>query len=356
MLRYRVEQLLRLEPLLRKQPVSIPVRTITQQRNNSVALAELLRNLLGRDDIQTRTGTEVKSLVVQAAVHHLDRLLVADVQRAVKQVNVGLQVVRHAALSDALGNRPTLALSQLAAALDVRVQDRPRGVGEEALDAAVADVLEVAGYAGKRAAGTCCASESVDLATGLVPDLRASGLNVRLAVGGVVELVGPDGVVEALGVALGLVVVVLRVVEGDGGDGVDFSAEEPQQVNLALRLRVRHVDDEVVALGAAHMGKSDARVARCAFNDGATWTQQTGLLSVLDDKEGRAVLDAASGILEFGFPEDIAASLLGDLLETNQGCLADCWGSISAGRRRRGGGVAYRRESRGGRCPGLWRC
>lgn len=44
------------------------------------------------------------------------------------------------------------------------------------------------------------------------------------AVGRVVELVGPDGVIEALGVASSLVVVVLGVVERHGRDGVHFGA------------------------------------------------------------------------------------------------------------------------------------
>lgn len=55
------------------------------------------------------------------------------------------------------------------------------------------------------------------------------------------------------------------------------------------------------------MGESNAGVASCALNHGAAWFQQTLAFGVLDDEESGAVLDGASGILEFCFAEDIAA-------------------------------------------------
>jgi hypothetical protein len=66
-----------------------------------------------------------------------------------------------------------------------------------------------------------------------------------------------------------LVVVVLRVVKRHCGDWVHFRTQQSQKINLALRLRVRHVDDKLIPLGPADVGESNTRVARCSFNDGA---------------------------------------------------------------------------------------
>ena len=48
------------------------------------------------------------------------------------------------------------------------------------------------------AAGADCADEAVDLAAGLLPDFRAGRLEVDLAVGGIVELVGQDRALRLL--------------------------------------------------------------------------------------------------------------------------------------------------------------
>lgn len=62
------------------------------------------------------------------------------------------------------------------------------------------------------------------------------------------------------------------------------------------------------------MCKANASVSRRAFDDGATGLQQPELLGVLDDVEGSAVFDAAAGILELCFAEDIAAGFFGEAL------------------------------------------
>ncbi len=192
-------------------------------------------------------------------------------------------------------------------------------VSKPALHAPFALLLQVARGARQRASGAGSGDEAIELAAvGLLPDLRAGRLDVRLAVGGVVELVGPDGVVEALGVPLGLVVVVLRVVERDGGHRVNLGAEHAEEVNLLLRLRVGHVDDTLVPLGAANVREADARVAGGALDDGAAGLDQPLLLGVLHDEESGAVLDAAAGLHELGLAEDLAASLLRELVEPDE--------------------------------------
>jgi hypothetical protein len=196
--------------------------------------------------------------------------------------------------------------------LDVAVQHAAGRVCEEGFHAAVAFLLEVARGACQRAAGARRAGEGVDLAGCLVPYLRPCGLDVCLAVCDVIELVCPDGIVKTVCVALGLVVVVLGVIKRDRGHRIHFRTQQAQQVYFPLRLGVGHVDDEVVAFGAADVGEAYACVARGAFDDGAPRLEEAGFLGVLDDEERRAVFYAAAGVLEFGFAEDGAAGFFGE--------------------------------------------
>lgn len=284
MLRNRATQSLTLQPSVGEQPVRIAVGTITQDSNDRVTPAQLLRHFLRGHHIQRGASTEVQTLLIQAAVDHLDRLLVRDVKRSVQQTNIRLQVIRDTALANTLSDTATGALNQVPATLDIAVQHTARRIGKETLNLSITDSLQVARDTSQSTTGTRSTSESVNLTVRLRPDLRTSRLDMRLAVGGVVELVRPDGVVQGLGVPTSLVVVVLRVVECDGGDGVDFGTEETQQVDLALRLGVRHVDDQLVALGAADVGESDSGVSCRAFHHRTAGLQESLSLRILDDE------------------------------------------------------------------------
>lgn len=76
------------------------------------------------------------------------------------------------------------------------MEDGAGRVGEPALCAAVRDFFEVAGDAGEGATSAGGAGEGVELARELGPELGAGCLDVGAPVGGVVELVGPDGVLS----------------------------------------------------------------------------------------------------------------------------------------------------------------
>lgn len=121
-----------------------------------------------------------------------------------------------------------------------------------------------------------------------------------------------------------LVVVVLRVVERHRGDRVDLRAQKTQQINLALRLGVGHVDNEIVALGAADVGKANSRVTGRALDDGTAGLQESLFLRILDNEESGTVFHAATGVLEFGFTEDVAAGLFGDALQSDEGGVSNC--------------------------------
>lgn len=123
--------------------------------------------------------------------------------------------------------------------------------------------------------------------------------------------------------AFSLVVVVFRIIECNGRDWVDFGTEQSKQVDFALGLRIGHVDDEFVAFGTTNVGKTDACVAGGALNDGAARLELAALFGVLHYIEGGAVFDRAAGVLEFSFSEDFAARLAGEVIEADEGRVAN---------------------------------
>src|SRR3546814_239914 len=66
-----------------------------------------------------------------------------------------------------------------------------------------------------------------------------------------------------------------------------------------------------------------AGVAGGALDDDAAGPQRATLLGILDDRPGGAVLHRATGILELGLAEDLAAGLLGQLAQADEGGVAD---------------------------------
>lgn len=211
------------------------------------------------------------------------------------------------------------------------MQDTSRRIGEDTLDAAFTDGLEVSCDACNSTASTTGACESINVAASLVPDLGTRCLNMCATVGNVVELVGPHGVVEFLGVSLGLVVVVVRVLESDSRDRVDLGTEQSQKINLALGLCVGHVDDQLVALGAANVGETNASVSGGTLNNGSTRLEQATLFGIFDNVQSGAILDTASGVLELGLAQNVTSRLVGETLHADQrsvtnGCATEARG------------------------------
>lgn len=285
---YRVSQVLTLQPLVTEQAVGVPVRAVAEDRDDGVIRPQFLRDLLGRDDVQGAAGPQVQTFLVQAAVHHLDALLVGDLQRAVDLVHFDFHVLRHTALADAFSDAAAASLLELPARGHVGVEDRSGRVGQEGLDRAVADVLQEPGDAGQGAPRARCAGEGVDFAVGLSPDFRARGLNVCPSVRDVVELVRPYRAVlgifllQSFRVSFGLPVVVLRVLPRNGRDRIHFGAQQSQQVDLALRLCVGHVDDQFVAFCSADVRQADPSIAGGALDDCPSRFQQASLFRILN--------------------------------------------------------------------------
>ena len=151
-------------------------------------------------------------------VDHPDRLLVRDVDRAVEQRNVRLEVVRHPSLSNpfslpvspsfsppgdngkikkvrrTLGNAASATLNH--PAVDEALEDGPRRVRQPALHAAVALLLEIPRHARERAAGARRADEALQAAgegLGLRVDLGPGRGDVAAAVAGGVAVSDTGG-------------------------------------------------------------------------------------------------------------------------------------------------------------------
>src|SRR5690606_37294323 len=192
-----------------------------------------------------------------------------------------------ATLADALADRAAFGL-QLAAGV-VAVEGGAVRVGEA--DDHVGILLAPGhGDARQRAAGPHRADKAVHLAPRLAPDLGAGALDVGLAVGDVVELVGPDRAGRLLrGQLLGQTPRVADVVVGVGvGDRVhldQLGAVEPDRVLLLLALGPGHHDGALVAQRLGDHGQADAGVARGALDDPPAGLQEPLPLRIADDVE-----------------------------------------------------------------------
>jgi hypothetical protein len=130
---------------------------------------------------------------------------------------------------------------------------------------------------------------------------------VAVAVGHVVELVGPDGAVRLLlgelgGEAARVFDVVVRVLVGHSRHLDQLDPLRQERVLLLLALGLRDDDDSPVALGVADDGEADPGVAGRALDDNAARLQQPLGFGILDDGKCRAVLDAAPGFMNSHLP------------------------------------------------------
>ena len=100
-----------------------------------------------------------------------------------------VQIGGDAALADSLGDRRSVSL-QLTG-FDPGIDGGAKWIGRGDPDFSTV-FFKRNTYASKRAAGADGAGESVDAALRLVPNFRSCSLDMGLAVGDIVELVGPN--------------------------------------------------------------------------------------------------------------------------------------------------------------------
>jgi hypothetical protein len=76
------------------------------------------------------------------------------------------------------------------------------------------------------------------------------------------------------------------------------------------------------------VGESDTRVTGGALDHRAAGAEQAPFFGVADYVERGAVFDGAAGVGELGFAEDFAAGLLGEVVQADEGCVADGCGRM----------------------------
>jgi hypothetical protein len=144
----------------------------------------------GRRHIDARRAAEQQAFLAQQPVHEVHGLRIRDAQRIVD--GCAFEIRGHAAGADALGDRRAAVGLQLAV-LEVVIQRAARRIDQH--DANRAGFrFEIARDARQRAAGAGGGAKRVDLAVGVAPDLRARRFEMRVAIGGIVELIGPNRV------------------------------------------------------------------------------------------------------------------------------------------------------------------
>ena len=149
-----------------------------------------------------------------------------------------------------------------------------------------------------------------------------------LAVGDIVELVGPDRAVrlrlrKLFGEAARDLHVVVGIAIGLGRNLDQLRAHQAQRILLFLALRFGNHDHGAEAEGIADDGQPDSRVAGRALDDHAAGFELALGDRVLDDEKGRAILHGLARIHELRLAQDLAARELGGALEANERGLPD---------------------------------
>ena len=296
---------------------------VGEDGHDGVARAELLRQANGAGDIDAGRAAEAKAFVFEQIEDDRHRLVVRNLVGGIDRR--AFEIFGDAALADALGDRGAFRLQR--AGRVVAVERGAHRIGER--DAhGVAERFERDGDAGERAAGADGADKAVDLAVGLPPDFRSGRLDVALAVGDIVELVGPDravlfGLRQLLGEPAGELHVIVGIGIGHRRHFDQLGAAQPQRVFLFLALGFRNDDHRAETHRIADQRKPDAGVAGGAFDDHAAGLQLALFHRVLDDEQGGAILDRLAGIHELGLAENGAAGRRGHALELDQRRVAD---------------------------------
>ena len=151
---------------------------------------------------------------------------------------------------------------------------------------------------------------------------------MRLTIGDIVELVGPDGAIRLgfchlLRKTAGDFYIIVRVPVGDSGHFDQLGTEKAEGIFLFLALRFGNNDDSAVAKRLGNHCKPDTRVTCCTLDDHTTSPQKPAFLGVADYVERCAILDGLARIEEFSLAVNFAASEVGSLLETNERRVSD---------------------------------
>src|SRR3974390_2574373 len=321
----RARQKIRYRQILRAQEIRIEQfrlgarAAVGEDGDDRVARPELFREPYCAGDINAGRAAEAEAFVFQQVEDQRHGFGVLDEVCFVDDHL--LDDVGHAAEPDALGDRAAFGRPHLAVREQI-VHRRAARIGDADDDVLVLP-FQVARYAGERAAGADRADEAVDLAVGLLPDLRTGRDVMRLAVVEVVPLVGEDHAVllrlfQFFGEAAADVLVVVRIGKRQRGHFDELRAVETQRVLLLLALRARDNDDRAIAARIRDHRQPDAGIAGCGFDDETAGFEFAARFRFQDHLAPGTVLHRAAGIHELGFAQDRAAGRLRGALELDQ--------------------------------------
>jgi hypothetical protein len=171
-------------------------------------------------------------------------------------------------------------------------------------------------------AGTGGGTECVDPSLGVFPNLGPGGFEMRVAIRGVVELIGPNGTRQFLREPAGNLLVLIRIAVRHGRHLAQLGAERLDDLVFLGRLIVRHHDHAAVATRVADVGDADSGIAGRALDDGAARFQRAAPFRIEHDPFRGAILDRPARIHEFGLTEDVATGLFAQTTQANQGRVA----------------------------------
>ena len=183
--------------------------------------------------------------------------------------------------------------------------------------------LEVTSGTSQRAASADAGNKVVDNTFSVTPDFRTSGFVVSLRIRGIIELTSDDGARILLMKFLSLRDGALHAVLTRGEN--NLSTIGMDHVAAFNRHRIRHDDDNLVAMSAANHGNTNTGVAGGRFVNRGTGLQTARLFSVQNDGLSDAVLHGTSRIEGFELRENagLKTKLLLKLAQFDEGGIAD---------------------------------
>src|SRR6185437_9003559 len=217
----RLEQALLGKPLAIEQPREILRAAVAQHRHDGMPGSHLAGNAHRGGHIDAAGTADEQPLFPQQPVHVVHGFTILDVHGIIDRC--ALHIGRDAADADALGDRAAAGgLDDTVA--DVLVERAAGRIGEHRAHLGTAR-LEELGHARHGATGTAGGNEGIDLTFGLLPDLRTRGLHMRAAIGGVVELIGPDRSGQLVGQATCDLLIMVGIAVGHGLHAAHFGTE-----------------------------------------------------------------------------------------------------------------------------------
>ena len=183
-------------------------------------------------------------------------------------------------------------------------------------------LLDVAAHAGDGAAGAYSRHQHIHLASGVLPDFRASGVVVDLGIGGVGELLEQH---IAIGVAAGH-----GLCGGDGSRHTQLAVGKHQASAIGREQLAplqahgfRHGERERDALGRCHKCQGDASVATGGFDQFLAPSQQSIAFGLSHHRRADSALNRIGRVAAFNFGQHACAAAGCHSVQLHQGRAAN---------------------------------